>query len=143
MRACLCSAGQGSAAQRSKISSIPAHAHKQWSSVITFRGSIWLTVWPLVLLQVMPVGEEKKTQKVALGDLSGVVQVFSVKKGEIATAFKTLPDPTHKVGMGGKMGWGGVGGWGQGRHGRSCLAQQVLWLCNAYLFVPSSYRSHL
>lgn len=47
--------------------------------------------------QVLPLGEEKKTQKVALGDLTGVVQCFSVKKSEIATAFKTLPVSTAKV----------------------------------------------
>jgi len=48
-------------------------------------------------MAVLPMSEEKKTQKVALGDLTGVVQCFSVKKSEIATAFKTLPAPTHKV----------------------------------------------
>ena len=40
---------------------------------------------------MLPLGEERKTQKVACGDLSGVVQCFSVKKGEINMAFKTLP----------------------------------------------------
>mmetsp|Transcript_18765 Transcript_18765/g.40356 ORF Transcript_18765/g.40356 Transcript_18765/m.40356 type:complete len:735 (+) Transcript_18765:308-2512(+) len=42
-------------------------------------------------LAVLPQGEEKKTQKVAVGDLAGVIQCFSIKKGEIAMAFKTLP----------------------------------------------------
>jgi ATP sulfurylase len=44
---------------------------------------------------VLPPGENK-TQKVAVGDLSGVIQCFSVKKGEVVLAFKTLPSP-HKV----------------------------------------------
>ena len=41
--------------------------------------------------QVLPFGEEKRTQKVAVGDQSGVIQSFSVKKGEIGLVFKTLP----------------------------------------------------
>ncbi|KAG1679963.1 hypothetical protein FOA52_007027 [Chlamydomonas sp. UWO 241] len=44
-------------------------------------------------LVVMPEGEERKTQKVCAGDLTGVVQCFSVRKGEIGMAFKTLPTP--------------------------------------------------
>ncbi|GIL85198.1 hypothetical protein Vretimale_10813 [Volvox reticuliferus] len=48
-------------------------------------------------LAVLPLTEEKKTQKVAAGDLSGVVQCFSVKKGEFTVAFKTLPAATSKV----------------------------------------------
>jgi Bardet-Biedl syndrome 7 protein len=44
---------------------------------------------------VLPPGE-KKTQKVAVGDCSGVVQCLSVKKGEVALSFKTMPGP--KVG---------------------------------------------
>ncbi len=47
--------------------------------------------------QVLPLSEEKKTQKLAAGDLSGVVQCFSVKKGEFAVAFKTLPNAQQKV----------------------------------------------
>lgn len=43
--------------------------------------------------QVLPLSEERKTQKVAVGDQSGVLQCFSVKKGEFAFAFKTLPGP--------------------------------------------------
>ena len=43
-------------------------------------------------MQVLPFGEEKRTQKVAAGDQSGIVQCFSVKKGEIGLAFKTLPN---------------------------------------------------
>lgn len=46
-------------------------------------------------LRVLPPGE-KKTQKVAVADAAGVVQCFSVKKGEVALAFKTMPG-THKV----------------------------------------------
>lgn len=45
---------------------------------------------PKLLMQVLPPGENK-TQKVAVGDLSGVVQCFSVKKGEVTLSFKTLP----------------------------------------------------
>lgn len=37
------------------------------------------------------MGEDQKTQKVACGDLSGVMQCFSVKRGEISMIFKTLP----------------------------------------------------
>lgn len=47
-------------------------------------------------MQVLPMGEEKKPQKVAAGDLTGVTQCFSVKKGEIQLAFKTLPS-SYKV----------------------------------------------
>lgn len=32
-----------------------------------------------------------KTQKVVVGDQSGVLQCFSIKKGELALSFKTLP----------------------------------------------------
>ena len=44
------------------------------------------------------MGEERKTQKIALGDLSGVVQACSVKRGEVLTSFKGLPTPGQKVG---------------------------------------------
>ncbi|GFH06074.1 Bardet-Biedl syndrome 7 protein, partial [Haematococcus lacustris] len=47
-------------------------------------------------MAILPM-EEKKTQKVALGDYNGVIQAFSVKKGEIASSFKTLPTPQQKV----------------------------------------------
>jgi len=40
--------------------------------------------------QVLPPGA-KKTQKVAVGDCSGVVQCFSVKRGEVALSFKSMP----------------------------------------------------
>jgi hypothetical protein len=50
----------------------------------------------VVALQVLPPGENK-TQKVAVGDMSGVVQCFSVKKGEVIVSFKSLPGP-QKVG---------------------------------------------
>ena len=43
-------------------------------------------------VQVLPPGD-KKTQKVAVGDGSGVVQCFSVKRGEVALSFKTMPGP--------------------------------------------------
>lgn len=49
-----------------------------------------------VAAQVLPPGENK-TQKVAVGDMSGVVQCFSVKKGEVIVSFKSLPGP-QKVG---------------------------------------------
>lgn len=59
-------------------------------------------------MQVLPMGEEKKPQKVAAGDLTGVTQCFSVKKGEIQLAFKTLPS-SYKVHAGGKHAkWHGV-----------------------------------
>ncbi|GLC59925.1 hypothetical protein PLESTB_001554700 [Pleodorina starrii] len=48
-------------------------------------------------LAVLPLTEEKKTQKVAAGDLSGVTQCFSVKKGEFSVGFKTLPSAANKV----------------------------------------------
>ncbi len=62
--------------------------------------------WPA---QVLPLTEEKKTQKVAAGDLSGVVQCFSVKKGEFNVAFKTLPSAANKASTGRVHGWGSVG----------------------------------
>lgn len=45
--------------------------------------------------QVLPPGE-KKTQKVAVGDAAGVVQVFSMKRGGVALSFKSMPGP-HKA----------------------------------------------
>lgn len=41
-------------------------------------------------VQVLPPGE-KKTQKVAVGDCSGVIQCFSIKRGDVALSFKTMP----------------------------------------------------
>ena len=41
-------------------------------------------------LQVLPLGKNK-TQKVVVGDSTGVAQCFSVKAGDVALAFKTLP----------------------------------------------------
>lgn len=54
---------------------------------------------------MLPLTEEKKTQKVAAGDMSGVVQCFSVKKGEFNVAFKTLPSAANKA-SGGHPGTG-------------------------------------
>jgi hypothetical protein len=42
--------------------------------------------------QVLPPGGNK-AHKIAVGDLSGVVQCFCIKKGEVALTFKTLPSP--------------------------------------------------
>ncbi|GFH05628.1 uncharacterized protein HaLaN_00127 [Haematococcus lacustris] len=56
-------------------------------------------------MAILPM-EEKKTQKVALGDYNGVIQAFSVKKGEIASSFKTLPTPQQKVMHNPVPGWG-------------------------------------
>ena len=39
---------------------------------------------------MLPQGQNRQ-QKVAVGDSAGVVQCLSVKKGEVAVAFKTLP----------------------------------------------------
>lgn len=50
----------------------------------------------LIFSQVLPPGENK-TQKVAVGDLSGVVQCFSVKRGEVVLSFKTLPGPLKVI----------------------------------------------
>lgn len=47
------------------------------------------------VLQVLPQGQNRQ-QKIAVGDSAGVVQCLSVKKGEVAVAFKTLPTG-HKV----------------------------------------------
>jgi hypothetical protein len=44
---------------------------------------------------VLPPGEHK-TQKVVVGDQTGVVQCFSLRKGELALAFKSLPC-AHRV----------------------------------------------
>eukprot|EP00878_Enallax_costatus_P041546 GHUV01048354.1.p2 GENE.GHUV01048354.1~~GHUV01048354.1.p2 ORF type:complete len:125 (+),score=18.20 GHUV01048354.1:461-835(+) len=49
-------------------------------------------------LLVLPPGENK-TQKVVVGDLSGVVQCFSVKKGEVTLSFKTLPSQDKVQGL--------------------------------------------
>jgi Bardet-Biedl syndrome 7 protein len=48
-------------------------------------------------LQILPREEDRKPQKVALGDLTGVIQCVGVKKGEILTTFKTLPAAQQKV----------------------------------------------
>lgn len=64
-------------------------------------------------MQVLPMGEEKKPQKVAAGDLTGVTQCFSVKKGEIQLAFKTLPS-SYKVHAEGESMPGGMHGAGTG-----------------------------
>jgi Bardet-Biedl syndrome 7 protein len=48
-------------------------------------------------LQVLPKQEDGRTQRIALGDLQGVVQCVGVKKGELLTAFKTLPALSGKV----------------------------------------------
>ena len=58
--------------------------------------------------QVLPLGD-KKTQKVAVGDLTGVLQCVSVKKGDIAVAFKTLPTQA-KAGAAAALGGGGQAG---------------------------------
>ena len=39
---------------------------------------------------MLPPGHNKQ-QKVAVGDSSGVLQCFSIKKGDTVAAFKTLP----------------------------------------------------
>eukprot|EP00736_Rhodelphis_marinus_P009663 Rmarinus@m.22437 len=54
-------------------------------------------------LCVLPLSSKKKIQKVAVGDNSGVVQVFSVKKGAPVVAFKSLPEPKeiNRVTLGG------------------------------------------
>lgn len=46
-------------------------------------------------LAVLPQGSNKQ-QKMAVGELSGAIQCFSIKRGEVAMAFKTLPSK-HRV----------------------------------------------
>jgi hypothetical protein len=41
-------------------------------------------------VQVLPPGSNKQ-QKIACGDSTGVMQVFSVKRGEVEFAYKGLP----------------------------------------------------
>ena len=41
-------------------------------------------------LQVLPQGHNRQ-QKVAVGDTSGVLQCFSLKRNDVVAAFKTLP----------------------------------------------------
>ena len=40
---------------------------------------------------VLPLGKNKRQNKVALGDTDGVIQVLACKKEERIPAFKTLP----------------------------------------------------
>lgn len=67
--------------QASHLDDLCMHQHRSIS------GDHTRTVKP----QVLPISDAKKNQKVAVGDLSGVLQVFSIKRGELAIAFKTLP----------------------------------------------------
>jgi hypothetical protein len=62
-----------------------------------FAGSSLLPYLSQLTIKVLPLEDDRKNQRVACGDLSGVVQCFSVKRGEVTTAFKTLPAPSQKV----------------------------------------------
>lgn len=41
-------------------------------------------------LKLRPLGRKNPTQKIVVGDSEGIVQCFSIKRGAIATVFKTL-----------------------------------------------------
>ncbi|KAJ3657514.1 hypothetical protein Zmor_009310 [Zophobas morio] len=45
-------------------------------------------------LKLLPPSAAKETQKVAVADNDGILQIFSVKKEDIQLHFKTLPGPT-------------------------------------------------
>eukprot|EP00164_Ancoracysta_twista_P005357 GFYU01007326.1.p1 GENE.GFYU01007326.1~~GFYU01007326.1.p1 ORF type:complete len:720 (+),score=217.69 GFYU01007326.1:110-2269(+) len=52
-------------------------------------------------VRILPLGK-KKTQKVVVGDVSGVITCFGVKKNECQNVFKTLPsDPVARIELGG------------------------------------------
>jgi len=57
-------------------------------------------------LQILPnIDKKSSSQKVVVGDQSGILQCLSLKKREINTAFKTLPGPAiNRVVLGGALG---------------------------------------
>ena len=52
-------------------------------------------------LKILPLSKSQR-QKVAVGDTDGVIQLFSIRKGELVSAFKHLPvgQPITKVELG-------------------------------------------
>ncbi|XP_054259851.1 Bardet-Biedl syndrome 7 protein homolog [Macrosteles quadrilineatus] len=56
-------------------------------------------------MKLLPNNIQKMAQKVAVGDHDGVVQLFSLKRGEIQLGFKTLPgDKITRLLLGGALG---------------------------------------
>lgn len=56
-------------------------------------------------MRLLPSPGGKAQQKVAVGDQDGVLQVFSVKKGDVSHAFKTLPGKEiNRLELGGALG---------------------------------------
>ncbi|XP_075234502.1 BBSome complex member BBS7-like [Lycorma delicatula] len=56
-------------------------------------------------MKLLPGAGSKGMQKVVVGDHEGIVQLFSLKKGEIQVAFKTLPgEKITRIQLGGALG---------------------------------------
>ncbi|KAJ1521166.1 hypothetical protein ONE63_002861 [Megalurothrips usitatus] len=56
-------------------------------------------------MELLPAGGPRQTQKVVIGDQDGVLQSFSMKRGEQQMVFKTLPGPPiSQVCLGGATG---------------------------------------
>ncbi|KAL2713306.1 Bardet-Biedl syndrome 7 protein isoform X1 [Vespula squamosa] len=54
--------------------------------------------------RILPPTDPKQTQKFAVGDHDGILQVFGMKKGELQALFKSLPGPKiNKMILGGSM----------------------------------------
>ncbi|XP_047367653.1 Bardet-Biedl syndrome 7 protein homolog isoform X1 [Vespa velutina] len=55
--------------------------------------------------RILPPTDPKQTQKFAVGDHDGILQVFGMKKGELQALFKSLPGPKiNKMILGGSLG---------------------------------------
>ncbi|XP_078044323.1 BBSome complex member BBS7 isoform X1 [Augochlora pura] len=52
--------------------------------------------------KIFPLSDNRQTQKFAVGDHDGVLHIYSIKKGELQVAFKSLPGPKiNKLVLGG------------------------------------------
>lgn len=56
-------------------------------------------------MKLLPSSGGKSVQKAVIGDQDGVLQVLSLKKGEIQISFKTLPgEKITRISLGGALG---------------------------------------